>query len=180
MRMEIPTALLKFLIGWGVVFAFRLLLLPIRPPNVEPILATLMPFSKRFGALASFAFAFLSIVLYDALTSGWGSWTWTAAFTYGAVAVGSYIYFRTRAATRTNFVIYGIIGTLAFDAVTMMLGPVLGHQSFAMALAGQIPFTALHLAGTITFALTLSPLVYRWVVTNDALVVALSRGTARL
>ena len=34
----------KFIIGWAAVFLARLL--PFRPPNVEPVLATLMPFSK--------------------------------------------------------------------------------------------------------------------------------------
>jgi uncharacterized membrane protein len=175
MHVRVTTGWLKFLIGWAAVFAFRLILLPVRPPNVEPVLATLMPFSKRYGALASFVFAALSIVLYDAVTSGFGSWTWSAALTYGGVAVGSYFYFRKREATRTNFVIYGVIGTLAYDAVTMLMGPLLGHQSFALALAGQIPFTALHLAGTVTFALTLSPLIYRWVVQNEALEFSLAR-----
>ena len=169
MGVRIETALLKFLLGWAAVFAFRFLLLPFRPPNVEPVLATVMPFSKRYGILGSFLFAFLSIVLYDAVTSGWGSWTWITACTYGAVAIGSYFYFKNREATRFNFVTYGIMGTLVYDAITMMAGPVLGHQSFAVALAGQIPFTALHLAGTIAFALTLSPIIYRWVVTNEAL-----------
>ncbi len=37
-----------------------------------------------------------------------------------------------------------------------------------VAAIGQIPFTLLHLAGTIGFSIFLSPVLYRWVATNDA------------
>jgi hypothetical protein len=36
-----------------------------------------------------------------------------------------------------------------------------------VALVGQIPFTLLHLAGTVVFATLLSPVLYRWVVQNE-------------
>lgn len=160
---------IKLVIGWGAVFLFRFLLLPFRPPNVEPMMATLMPFSKRFGALTSFFFAAIGIVLYDSVTSGIGVWTLTTALAYGLVGVASHWYFATREATVRNFVVFGVMATLAYDAVTgLTLGPILFHVPFMMALAGQIPFTILHLLGTVTFAVTLSPALYRWVVTNKS------------
>ena len=168
MRIRIPTGSLKFLVAWLGVFLFRLI--PFRAPNVEPMLAVVMPLSKRFGALPSFLFGFLGIALYDAVTSGWGIWTLVTALSYGALGIASRAYFKHRAASRLNFVGFGIVATLLYDAATgLTIGPLFDGQSFAVAFVGQIPFTALHLLGTIIFALVLSPALYRWVVENKAL-----------
>lgn len=64
---------IKFIIGWGIVFAVRLI--PFRAPNVEPVMTTLMPFSKCFGMVGAFVFGFLSIALYDVATREVGVWT---------------------------------------------------------------------------------------------------------
>jgi len=165
--MKFSTGWLKFAIGWVAVFAFRLI--PFRPPNFEPMLATVMPFSKRYGVVGSFFFGFLGIVLYDAITSGWGSWTWVTAFSYGALGIGAHYYFKSREVTRLNLITFGVPATILYDAVTMMIGPVLGHQSLAVAVAGQIPFTVMHLLGTITFSVLLAPALYRWVIKNEVL-----------
>ncbi len=175
MRFSVPTSSLKFIIGWTAVFLFRLI--PFRPPNFEPMLATVMPFSKRYGLWGSFAFGFFGIVLYDAITSGWGSWTWVTALAYGGVGVAARYFFKTRAANVQNFLTFGIPGTIAYDAITMMIGPIFNAQPFALAFAGQIPFTLMHLAGTITFSVLLSPALYRWVIENDAFEFSLLRST---
>lgn len=168
MRVQMPTCSLKFLIGWTAVFLFRLI--PFRPPNVEPLMATLMPFSKRYRATGSFAFAFFGIVLYDAVTSGFGAWTWVTAICYGTLGIASHYYFANRSASRLNFVGFGVVATLFYDAATgLTIGPLFNHQPFMQALAGQIPFTILHLLGTVTFATLLSPLIYKWLVENEAL-----------
>ena len=71
---------------------------------------------------------------------------------------------------RKNYVLFAVIGTLFYDAVTgLTIGPLLWGQPFMVALIGQIPFTLLHLAGNITFAVVLSPLLYTWVVENKQL-----------
>jgi uncharacterized membrane protein len=166
--MKFETGWLKFLIGWGAVFLFRLI--PFRPPNVEPMLATIMPFSKSFGPLESFFFGFFGIVLFDGVTSGWGMWTLVTALCYGALGPAAHFYFKSRAASVGNFLRFGIVGTLAYDVVTgLIVGPLLTSQTFAVALVGQIPFTLLHLAGTVVFATLLSPALYRWVVRNESL-----------
>ncbi len=157
---------IKFVLGWVAVFLFRLI--PFRPPNFEPMLSTVMPFSKRCGILGSFLFGFLGIVFYDAVTSGWGSWTWVAAFSYGTVGIAAHFYFKNREATVMHFLTFGIPATVAYDAVTMMIGPIFAHQPFAIAFTGQIPFTLMHLVGTVTFATLLSPLLYRWLVHNGS------------
>ncbi len=156
------------MLAWLGVFLFRLF--PFRAPNVEPMLATMMPLSKRFGAFESFAFGFLGIVLYDAVTSGWGVWTAVTALCYGLTGVAARWYFKGRAASRANFVGFGVVATLIYDAATgLTIGPIFDHQPFLEALMGQVPFTALHLLGTVLFALVLSPLVYRYLVENEAL-----------
>ena len=68
------------------------------------------------------------------------------------------------------FVGFGIVGTILYDAATgRTIGPIFQGQPFMGARTGQIPFTAMHLLGTVFFALVVSPALYRWVVQNDAL-----------
>ena len=153
----------KFVVGFVACLLIRLV--PFRPPNVEPILATQMPFSKAYGAMAGFVFAFFNIALYDFITGKVGAWTLITAGTYGLLGFWSAHYFRKRAMKRLNYVKFAIIGTLFFDAITgLSIGPLFFHQSFTAALAGQIPFTALHLIGSISFAIILSPLIYQFVI----------------
>lgn len=172
MKLEFTTGWLKFLLGWVVVFLFRLI--PFRPPNFEPMLATIMPFSKKFGLFGSFVFGFLGIVLFDAVTSGWGVWTWITAFAYGILGFGARLFFKNREATVKNFLSFGIVGTIFYDAITgLTLGPIFQGQPFMVALTGQIPFTLMHLLGTVVFATLLSPALYRWVVQNEVLEVRL-------
>ena len=175
MRVSIPTGTLKFLIGWTAVFLFRLI--PFRPPNFEPMLATVMPFSKRYGVLGSFLFGFLGIVLYDAITSGWGSWTWVTALCYGSLGVGSYYFFKNREASVKNFLLFGIPATILYDAITMLIGPIFNDQPLALALVGQIPFTLMHVLGTAVFAIVLSAAIYYWVVKNESLEFHLLRSS---
>ena len=168
MKLSMTTGWIKFAIGWIVVFLFRLI--PFRPPNFEPMLATMMPFSKRFGVLGSFLFGFLGIVFFDAVTSGWGVWTAVTAVAYGVLGAGSCLFFKNREATVRNFLSFGIVGTLFYDAVTgLTIGPLFQGQSFMVALTGQIPFTLMHLLGTVVFATLLSPALYKWVVTSEQL-----------
>jgi uncharacterized membrane protein len=176
---RISTGWLKFVLGWAAVFAIRMI--PFRPGNFEPMLAVLMPFSKRFGVSTSFAFGFLGIALFDSVTSGIGVWTFVTALAYGALGVAGHLYFRNRAATRRNFLMFGLVGTLAYDVLTgLTIGPIFFGQPLVAAALGQIPFTLMHLAGTAVFTLALSPVLYRWIVTNDALEfnLALSRKAA--
>ena len=170
---------LKFALGWAAVFLFRLI--PFRPPNFEPMLATIMPFSKRFGLVGSFLFGFLGIILFDAVTSGWGMWTAVTAVAYGLLGVGACLFFKNRDANVKNFLEFGIVGTILYDAATgLTIGPIFQSQSFAVALTGQIPFTLMHILGTVVFATLLSPALYRWVVQNEILEIPLwTKAAAR-
>lgn len=160
-------------LAWMGIFAFRFFLLPVRAPNVEPLLASIMPAGRHTSIVTSVLFAMSSILAYDSVTAGWGSWTWAAAGTYGLIAVAAHLYFRTMPTTRAHFVGFGIVATLAYDAITgLAMGPLIFGQSFTLALAGQIPFTMLHLAGTVLFALTVSPLLDRTLAAHTATVSA--------
>ncbi len=153
----------KFFIGLIVSLIVRLI--PLRAPNIEPIMATMMPFSKRYGALLSVSFAVFSILLYDLITNTLGVQTFFTLGAYGAVALASAWYFKTREASSWNFVRFAVMGTLFYDAVTgLTVGPLFFNQPFLQTFVGQIPFTLLHLAGNIAFAFILSPAIYKFLI----------------
>jgi len=159
---------LKFIFGFIACLLIRLL--PFRPPNIEPILATGMPFSKAYGAIPGFLFAFLSIVLYDLVTETLGVWTLLTAGTYGALGFFAFFYFKKYQANALGYASFAVIGTLFFDAVTgLSIGPLFFGQSFMEALVGQVPFTLWHLLGNVSFALILSPAIYNFVIENKKL-----------
>ncbi len=160
MDLEARPGIWKYAVGWTAVFLFRLI--PFRPPNVEPMLAAVMPYAKGFGPVPSFLFGFFGIVAYDAVTSGWGAWTWATAISYGLLGLAAHAFFRTRAASVFNFVAFAVVGTIAYDAVTMLIGPIFAGQPLMLALVGQIPFTLLHLTGAVLFASLVSPALYRF------------------
>ena len=144
-------------------------LIPVRAPNVEPILAVQMPFAKRYGPFLAFLFGFASILLYDIITSRVGIWTLITALAYGALGIASSLYFKHRSGTRKQFVTFAIGATILYDAITgLTIGPLFFHQSFVASFVGQIPFTALHLLGNILFALLLSPAINRYLMRSEA------------
>lgn len=146
----------KFKIVIVFMGCLLLRLIPFRAPNIEPIMASIMPFGKKYGAIAGFFFGFLSIVLYDLMTN-FGSWTLITAFAYGIVGLVSTFYFKKYKTKPINFAIFAFMGTIFFDVVTGILVAPFYGQTMWSAFILQIPFTALHLAGNIAFALTISP-----------------------
>ena len=159
---------LKMVLSWIVVFAVRLL--PHRIPNVEGIMATVMPFSRRYGYFASFAYAALSIALFDLAVGKVGSWTVLTSMTYGVIAALSVRFFQNREGRRRDYVLFAVFGTIVYDVITGVLaGPLLFGQPIAQAFLGQIPFTLWHLAGNIVLSALLSPLLYSWLIKNPEL-----------
>ncbi|MDO8659766.1 MAG: hypothetical protein Q7K54_04145 [Candidatus Parcubacteria bacterium] len=159
---------LKFAIA--VVACLLARLIPFRMPNVEPLMATVMPFSKAYGIFFSLFFAVLSILSYDLITNTLGVQTFFVLFAYIVVSLWSTQYFKNREANISNFVKFSIMGTLFFDAMTgLTVGPLFFHQSFAGSFIGQIPFTLYHLLGNIIFATILSPAIYSLLVKKKAM-----------
>jgi uncharacterized membrane protein YuzA (DUF378 family) len=153
----------RFFIGLVACLFFRLI--PFRAPNVEPIMATVMPIGRVFGALAGSTFAVLSILLYDVVTHTLGVQTFFTVIAYGIVGFWSVHYFKKSKADKWGYVRFAIMGTLFFDAMTgLTVGPLIFHQSFMGALLGQIPFTALHLVGNVVLAYMLSPAIYHFMI----------------
>ncbi len=159
---------LKFVLAIFACFLIRII--PFRPPNIEPILATQMPFSKAYGKFAGFLFAFASIIIFDLLTGTLGKWSLITSVTYGILGVAGAFYLKNRKPSPWNFAKFAIAGTIFFDAVTgLSIGPLFFNQPFSEAFFGQIPFTALHLLGNVSFALVLSPAIFHFVVENKKL-----------
>lgn len=164
---------LKYIAAFISVMAFRLI--PFRAPNVEPIMSVIMPFGKVYGGLMSFAFGFFSIVLFDSVTSGIGIWTLVTALSYGIMGLGAQYYFKNHSGWK-SYASYAIVATIVYDAMTgLTIGPLFFHQSFMVSLIGQIPFTALHLLGNVSFAIVLSPAIEKWAVKAEKKVVAVEK-----
>jgi uncharacterized membrane protein len=164
----------KILLVFLGCLLFRLL--PLRAPNVEPIMASIMPLGRKYGAMTGFLFGFLSIILYDAVTH-FGSWTWIAGITYGLIGAVSAWYFSKvhpekggAKSSILNFAVFAFLATIVFDFVTGVLFAPIFHESMMTALVLQIPFTLLHLAGNIGFAVTLSPILNKWLASEKVLV----------
>jgi uncharacterized membrane protein len=156
---------IKYMIAFLLTLAVRLL--PFRAPNIEPIMAVQMPFAKRYGAISAFLFGFLSIGIYDVFTSGIGVWTLVTAFAYGFVGIGARWFFKNNT-SRKRYALFAVIATILYDAVTgLTLGPLFFGQTFISAIVGQIPFTALHLLGNVSFAVFLSPAIEKWIMKDE-------------
>ncbi|MBU1083384.1 hypothetical protein KKE14_03040 [Patescibacteria group bacterium] len=155
---------LKYITALGVCVLIRLL--PWRVPNVEPIMGTLLPISKGFGYASGFLFGFISIIIFDSFTM-FGVWTWVTAIAYGLVGLGGAWWLKNRKPSAKNFVAYSIVATLAYDFMTgPIMSSVVFKMSFMQTLIGQIPFTLWHLGGNIILAGVLSPILYKWVISN--------------
>lgn len=156
---------IKYTITFVSVIAFRLM--PFRAPNVEPIMAVIMPLSKTHSKFMTFAFGFLGIAIFDSITSGFGIWTLVTAIAYGLLGLGASYYFQNRSGWK-SYALYAFIGTLVYDIFTgLSIGPLFFHQSFVASLVGQIPFTLIHLLGNVSFAIVLSPVIEKWLVKEE-------------
>ena len=157
----------KMFIGIGFCTLWRLA--PFRPPNVEPVMATTMPFARRFGMLGNALFAALNMVIFDLLTSGFTQWTIVTAVTYAVVGMGASL-FLGKSRGVLPYLLYAIVATIFYDAITgVVAGSLLFGMSWKEGFIGQIPFTINHLIGNSILAVALSPLVEWWITTNDAL-----------
>ncbi len=163
----------------GVLFCTVWRLAPFRPPNVEPIMASMMPFAKRRGAASAVLFAVLAMVLFDLITTGLTPWTAVTAVSYALVALLSSALLRSGDGLR-RYVLAAALGTLLFDALTgVVAGAVLFGMPWRTGLIGQIPFTINHLLGNVLLALALSPLVELALRRSDAWDPAVRRAAER-
>ncbi len=165
--MKKPKNLIKYAIGLLTVIFLRLV--P-HPPNVEPIMATMMPFAKRWGKLAGLFFTLIAILSFDLITGTLGVWSIMTAGTYALLGIAAGFYFKNKENKIKYYIGFSVVGTLIYDAITGIgTGMLFFKQSFMLTLMGQIPFTLYHLAGNIALAAIVSPLLYKWVLENKQL-----------
>lgn len=149
----------------GILICTLLRLLP-RLPNMEPIMATSMAYSKGYGWLKGAVFSMAAIVGYDLVTGTQGMWTLVTAPTYGLVAAGAYLYLRDKPNKTRHYLAYSIAATLFYDIVTGIgMGYIVFKMPLMMVVYGQIPFTLMHLSSSMLTAL-FAPSIYKWIVTN--------------
>jgi len=156
--------LVKYIIGITICILIRFIPMPL--PNIEPIMATMMPFAKKYGKLAAFIFAFAAIVVLDFITGIVGIWTAITAITYGFVGVFAAQYLYKKKNKIHYYVGFAIVGTILYDIITGIgMGTLLFGQTLKITILGQIPFTIYHLIGNVSFAL-FSAFLYKSIVDN--------------
>ncbi|MFH1200635.1 MAG: hypothetical protein V1708_06215 [Candidatus Micrarchaeota archaeon] len=163
---------IKFFIGLAGTILFRVIPLP--APNIEPIMATTLPFSKRMGALAGMAFAFVALVSWDFISGRVGMWTIYTGVAYAVVGFAAGKFFATRKLGLKNRLGFAAGATIFYDAATALVFGWQFGQPLAVTIAGQVPFTLYHLAGNLAAVAVLTPLIDAFIVENKALDAALS------
>ncbi|MFP4568129.1 MAG: hypothetical protein ACLFN8_04240 [Candidatus Woesearchaeota archaeon] len=129
-------------------------------------MSTMMPYAKKWGVLAGILFTFSAMLMFDLITGTLGVWSLLTISAYLIVALFAGIYFKNRGKVK-HYVIFAIIGTLFYDAVTSIsVGVFVFNQSLMQTLILQIPFTLIHLLSNIVLAALVSPLLYKWILRN--------------
>lgn len=165
--MKAPQNTLKYFIGLLTVIVLRLI--P-HPPNVEPIMSTMMPFSKKWGWLSGMIFCILAVLIFDLMTHTLGIWSLVTAGTYALLGALAGLYLKNKNNNIAYYVGFSIVATIIYDAITGIgTGMLFFNQTFMVTFIGQIPFTLYHLGGNVVLSGILSPLLYKWVITNPQL-----------
>lgn len=139
-------------------------------PNIEPIMATTLPYAKRHGVWVGAAFALIALAAKDYAMGMVGWWTVYAGLAYAGVGFAAgYVLPRLKEVKTKHWVGFAVVGTLAFDLVTALAFGWQFGQPLAMTLIGQIPFTLMHLAGNVALVGVFSPLLSKHWVENKAL-----------
>ncbi|MCX6774139.1 MAG: hypothetical protein NTY68_04050 [Candidatus Micrarchaeota archaeon] len=150
-----------------IVFCILIRFVP-RIPNVEPVMASILPVSKSHGRYAALIFGIFVMIIFDLLTS-FGIWTIITAATYGIVGFVSAYYFKDREATGMNFIKFAIPATIAYDFITATFSMLPFGMSLEQIWLGQIPFTIMHLLGNVALCFFVSPLLYRYITENKSI-----------
>ncbi|MCX6800752.1 MAG: hypothetical protein NTZ73_01025 [Candidatus Diapherotrites archaeon] len=140
-------------------------------PNNDPIMAMMLPVSKKRNFVAAFLFPFLTMVSFDIITGYVGIWTVVTSLTYGGLGLlFAFIYGKEKKVGLKKYFFSGVAGVLIFDFITGVLAtPLMFGMSFEQALLGQIPFTLMHLFTVSIYIFTITPLIDRYVVESKVL-----------
>lgn len=139
-------------------------------PNFDPVMGSMLPFSRQNKWYESALFAGLTIITFDIITGFVGAWTAVTAITYAALGTLFHFYYKGKKVDLKMYIGSGVFGVLIYDLVTGVLaGPVLFGGSYYEAFVGQIPFTVYHLISVTIFVLILTPLLDRHIIANPGL-----------
>ena len=131
------------------ILSFLFLVFRLFAPHcvLEPITGFLLLATCSCSRRELGIFAASQIFLFDFLTFGVGLWTLAVMCAFCIIAC---VLFYVREHLKIPAFLFGatIIATLTFDILTgLIFGPLFFDQSFMQALAGQVPFTCMHLLG---------------------------------
>jgi len=130
------------------------------PPNVEGLMPFVLALGLVFGPVYGFVNGLLIRALYDGYLSWAGPWTVFTSLSYGVVGLLAGFAGRfKRNWGRLELTALAAGLTLVYDAVTMLaFGAMLGIP-FAALVAGQVPFTLVHVAGNVVFVFLFAPVL---------------------
>lgn len=139
-------------------------------PNNDPIMALMLPYSKKKNKLAAFLFPFITMVSFDVITGHLGLLTLITSLTYGSLGLLFVFIYKNRKVGIKSYLLSGMLGVVIFDFITGCIAfPILFNMSFEQAIIGQMPFTLIHLATVSAFILIITPLVDKHVLNNKNL-----------
>ncbi len=165
--MKRPKNLFKYTIGLGIALILRFI--P-HPPNVEPIMSTMMPFSKKWGWIGGVLFTIIVMLSFDLISGTLGVWSLVTIPTYALIALAASFYLKKKENKIRYYVGFSVVATIVYDAITGIgTGMLFFHQTFMATFLGQIPFTLYHLAGNVVLGAIVSPVLFRWVMDNPKL-----------
>ncbi|HLB94484.1 MAG TPA: hypothetical protein VJJ81_04515 [Candidatus Babeliales bacterium] len=147
------------------------------PGNLDLLFGLQLFLAQFFGPLALGSWTALNIFSYDLYTGNLGFWSLVTASTYFWVSYVTKIFIsaheflplkhkiKPKNYNLINFLIFTIIITVFYDLMTASTGPIFFNQAWSVMLAGQVPFTLIHLlsncASTSLFYLFLFKSFYK-------------------
>jgi hypothetical protein len=152
--------MLKSLLLWVLCLGVRLA--PWRPANVEPILACLLPLSRRAHLWVSLVFPASLLLAQDVVQGALGIWTPWTMLAYSLCGLAAWA---VRSSVRQHWFMDAALGAalaLTFDVLTLPMGPLLWGQSWVETVVGQVPFSLRHALGAAVSCGLTSTVLQRW------------------
>ena len=152
-------------------------------PSVEPIIPLAVIAGLLFGMKEGFTLGGGAYIISNFFV--WGlQGPWTIFQAIGAAVPGALagLYGKIRKPTWKEVVLLSAVGTVFFEIVMNLAGPLMGIGLFGLGLlslplyfASSLPFTLTHLASNVIFARLFSPILRLWRNEDEFKMVSLSR-----
>ena len=152
-------------------------------PSVEPIIPLAVIAGLLFGMKEGFTLGGGAYLMSNFFV--WGlQGPWTIFQAIGAAVAGALggLYGKVRKPTWKDVVIISVIGTVFYEVVMNLAGPIMGIGLFGLGLmaipvyfAASLPFTLTHIVSNVVFARLFSPILKLWRKEDEFKMVSLSR-----